>query len=297
MKKVLWMLLSIVLIALMYYFFIKPHEFEVNLKANTVPGDLIETIRIWNRSLDNAKVIEVDSFSRLKQTIVREDRVYIYNWNFVALNDSVTKIKVEISEPSRTLLNRLLIPFTNQAIERDARDIGNEFYTVIKEHLRITKVKVLGEVELDSSFCACRFLETSQIEKANGMMKNYSLLASFINEYNLNVDGPPSVRILDWSHSQGQLKFDFCFTIIPTDSLPRVKEFTYKGFKKQRALKAEYRGNYITSDRAWYELIQYAKKNGYETTGMPIEYFHDNPTLGMNEFNWKADVYLPIIDN
>lgn len=280
----------------MYYFFIRPFEFEVNLKAKTLPGDIIETIRIWNRSLDSAKIVEVDSFSRLKQTIVREDRSYVYNWNFVAVNDSVTKVNVQITEPSRSLSNKLLIPFTDQSIERDASDIANEFYTVLKEHLRITKVKLTGEVELDSTFCVCRSLETSQIDKANGMMRDYSLLTSFIDNFKLQVKGPPIVRINEWNHSLGLLKFDFCFPIVPTDSLPSVKEITYKKFKKQKALKAEYRGNYITSDRAWYELIQWADRKGYKTTGMPIEYFHNNPNLGMNEINWIADVYLPIQD-
>jgi len=279
----------------MYYFFGRSHEFEVSLKANTLPGDLIETLRIWDRSLDGAKIIEVDSFSRLKQTIVRGNRNYVYNWYFIALNDSVTKVNVEISEPGRRLANKLLIPFTDQPIEEDANDIGNEFYAVLREHLTITRDKVKGEIKLDSSFCVCRSMETSQIEKANGMMKDYSLLTSFIDNFKLKINGPPIVRVREWSHSLNQLKFDFCFPILATDSLPVVREITYKSFKAENVLMAEYRGNYITSDRAWYELIQYAERNGYKITGMPIEYFHNNPDLGINEINWKVDVYLPIM--
>lgn len=297
MKKSLWMVLTIVLVAFIYYLFIRPHEFEVNLKANTLPGDLIETIRIWNRSLNGAKIIEVDSFSSVKQSIVRENREYIYNWHFTIINDSVTKVNAKITEPGRRFLNRLLIPFTEQPLEKDAGAIGNEFYNVINEHLKITKVKLQGEVELESSFCACKSVETTQVEKANGMMKDYTLLTSFIDNFKLKINGPPSVQVREWSHSLNKLKFDFCFPIDSTDSLPKVREITYKTFEKQSALKAEYRGNYITSDRAWYALIQYAEKNGYKTTGMPIEYFYDNPNLGMNELNWKADIYLPILDH
>ena len=290
------MLSSAVLIALVYYLFIRPFEFEVNLKAYTLPGDVIETIRIWNRSLDSAKILEVDSFSRLKQTMVWGKRKYIYDWHFVIINDSTTKVHIQISQPDRSLLNKLLIPFTSQAIERDANDVVSRFYDILKTHLEITNVKLMGEVELDSTFCICRSLETKQIEKANGMMRDYSLLTSFIIDFKLIAKGPPMVRIQQWNHNLGLLRFDFCFPVSLTDSLPLSKSITYKGFKRQKVLKAEYHGNYITSDRAWYELIHYAEKNGYKTNGLPVEYFYDNPNSGMNEEGWKADIYLPIED-
>lgn len=294
MKKILWVLLSIGLIAFMYYLLIKPYEFEVKFRANTLPGDLIATIRIWNRSLDNANVIEVDSFSRLTQTIVLEKRSYVYNWYFVSINDSTTKVSVQISEPDRRLLNKILVPFTVQPIERDAEVMVKEFYEILKMHLTITEVKLIGEVELDSAFCVCRLLETSQIEKANGMMRDYPLLTAFVDDFGLKPDGAPIVRVKEWNHSLGLLKFDFCFPLKSSDSLPVNESFTYKNFKKERVLKAEYYGNYITSDRAWYELIRYAERKGYKTNGWPIEYYYNNPNLGMNEREWKADVYLPI---
>jgi hypothetical protein len=284
------------LTAILYYLLIRPFEFEVNLKANTLPGDLIETIRIWNRSLDSAKVVEVDSFRRLEQRIVWKKRTYVYDWHFRMVNDSATQVNIQISEPGRGLINKVLIPFTNQAIERDANDIANQFYEILKVHLSITRVKIEGEAELDSSFCVCRPLQTTQIEKANGMMMDYSLLTAFIDDFKLKINGPPSVRVHEWDHSLGLLKFDFCFPIVETDSLPVSNAVIYKKFRGEKAIKAEYRGNYITSDRAWYALLAYAERNGYKSSGLPIEYFHDNPNLGMNEKNWKADVYLPVED-
>jgi hypothetical protein len=295
MKKFLWTLFAVVLMALLYYLLVRRFEFEVNFNANTVPGDVIETIRIWNRSLDNANITAVDSLSSLNQNIVWNERTYVYDWRFVAVNDSVTKVNVQISQPGRRLLNKLLVPFTDQDIERDANDIVLGLYDVLKVHLTITKVKINGEVELDSSFCVCRSLETPQTEKARGMMRDYPLLTSFVNDFELKGDGLPVIRVTEWDHDLGLLKFDFCFPIVPTDSLPLARSVTYKRFKKERALKAEYFGNYITSDRAWYELIQYAERNGYKINGLPIEYFHDNPNLGLNETEWKAEVYLPIV--
>jgi hypothetical protein len=294
MKRILLALSITVFCFLLYYLFIRPFEFEVNFKAKTLPGDLIETIRIWNRTLKSDEIIEVQSLIRLKQSIIRENRRYIYNWRFNVVHDSLTNVSIQISEPDKSIINKLLIPFTEQPIETDARDIANTFYKILKEHLDITSVKTTGETQLDSAFCVCRSLETNQIDKANGMMRDYGILTSFIDSHNLKTDGSPMVRVKEWDHEQGKLKFDFCFPIHRAELLPSSDSITYSSFKKLAVLKAEYRGNYITSDRAWYSLLRYAETNGYKVKTTPIEYFHNNPNLGMNEANWKADIYLPI---
>jgi hypothetical protein len=185
MRKILWILISVVIAAAAYYFLIRDFEFEASFKAKTLPGDLIETTRFWNRSLDRGEIIEVDSFSGLKQTIVWQNRSYVYDWHFTAVNDSLTEVRIQISEPENRFLNKLSIPFTDTPIEKDAAEIVRSFYDVLQEHLKITDVKLIGEVELDSSFCVCRSLETNQTEKANGMMNDYPLLTSFITTFNL----------------------------------------------------------------------------------------------------------------
>jgi len=46
--------------------------------------------------------------------------------------------------------------------------------------------------------------------------------------------------------------------------------------------------------RAWYALINYAKKNNIEIEKKPVEIFYNNPNFGGNELDWKAEIYLPI---
>lgn len=294
MKGVLWLVLSLASTAMVYYLFIRSFEFEVGMTAPTTPGDAIETIRIWNRSLPGSTVTRVDSFRTLDQHIVWKGRAYTYSWHFSLVADSLTRIGIEISEPGKRLLNKLLVPFANPPIEQDAAEIARQFYSVLKTHLSITQVKIVGEAELDSSFCMCRSVNTIQIEKAQGMMENYSLLTTFADKFKLKLEGPPSVKVREWSHSDGRLKFDFCFPIARTDTLPATNALVYYQFGKRRVLKAEYRGNYITSDRAWYALIQYAHRHGYKIDGLPIEHFYNNPNLGLSEATWRAEVFLPI---
>jgi len=59
-------------------------------------------------------------------------------------------------------------------------------------------------------------------------------------------------------------------------------------------LKAIYNGNYITSDRAWYALLDYAAKNGIAVTGLPIEIFNNNPNMGTNELEWETEIFMPL---
>ena len=294
MKKIYWGLSVVGLVWLCWYLFMRPYEYEVNFIAKTHPGDVIETIRLWDRSMANSEIHAVDSFSSVKQHITLANNNYIYNWHFRLVNDSTTRVTIKISEPSNSLINKLLIPISSQPIEEDAAEISKAFYSILKSHLEITKVRFDGEVYLDSKFCACTVKETNQTAKANGMMLDYDLIASFISNYNLTTDGPPMVRILNWDHNKGKLKFDFCFPIVETDSLPVVSEITYKLYPEVKAIKATYNGNYITSDRAWYYLTHYAAKQGYTINGLPIEYFYNNPNLGVNEKEWKAEIFLPV---
>lgn len=282
------------MLLLSWYLLIKPFEFEATFKTETLPGDIIQTIRLWNRTLDNSTILEVDSTYQLNQQLTWNGRTYQYNWHFTNSSDTVTKVNVEITEISNRLVNKILIPFLEQPIEKDAKDILKKFYNILQTHLKITKVKIAGEVELAPKFCACTLVDVDQIDKARGMMRDYPLLSELVSEHNLKSNGLPIVQILSWNHSMGKLKFNFCFPIERTDSLPDVKDIIYKEVKVQRALKAIYNGNYITSDRAWYSLINYANAKGYQLNGFPVEYFHDNPNLGVNESEWKAEVFLPV---
>ncbi len=294
MKKVFLLLVAIGVSGLGYYFFIKPSEFRVNFVARTLPGNLIETIRIWNTSLDDATISKVDSFSGLSQRIIHKGREYVYEWRFRQLADSVTKVSVNISEPQNRLRNKLLVPFSSQQIEEDANKIVRQYYEVLKSHLEITNVNIIGEANIDPRFCICSSAQTLQVDKAKGMMRDFLPLSTFVDEMGLTVDGPPMIRVQSWSHNDGSLEFDFCFPIKKAELLPDSRPFTYKNIPSQKALKAAYFGNYITSDRAWYELLNFAQNNNYKVAGLPVEVFHNNPNLGMNEKDWKADIYLPV---
>lgn len=294
MKKIVFLFLAGGVLGLIWYFGIKQGEFEVNFKAKTLPGDVIQVVKIWNRSLEDGTIMEVDSMDYLRQKIVLDDREYLYEWRFNLENDSTTRVNIRISQMGHELRNKLWIPFTELPIEKDGSDLAHTFYDVLKTHLEITRVRIAGLAEIKEAFCVCKTLETDQLDKANGMMDTYDFLVSFIEITRLEVQGYPFVDVLEWNHDQSKLKYDFCFPVAKRDNLPMNEQLHYKTRKAQKAVKAVYNGNYITSDRAWYALLHYAKKNGLAVATKPIEFFHSNPHYDSNEKEWVAEIFLPI---
>ncbi len=266
----------------------------MRFKANTVPGDIIQTLAIWDRALLNTEILKIDSTERVFQRIQIDDRQYDYTWRFDIVNDSLTRVEVVIEQAGNSFMNKLLVPFTKQDIEVDAEITLREFYEVVKEHLKITGVTIDGITDFDEKFCACYHLTTRQIEKAEGMMKTYPPLSSFIADNNFQLNGKPIIEVENWDHNKGVLSYNFCFPIITSDSLPQDEEIFYKTIAGTKALKAIYNGNYITSDRAWYNLKRYANQENIELQGFPIEVFYNNPNMGIDEEKWKAEVYWPI---
>lgn len=293
-KRVIFLLLAgITFASVAFYFFILPYEFKVRLAVRTLPGDVIQTIRLWSRARPGLVVQKVEDFDRLVQEVSIDDRTYTFEWEFEMENDSTTAIEILISEHGQEFTNKLFVPFKDLPIEQHGAVLAKDFLALVKEHLAITRVNIIGPAVFDSALCICRTISVSQIDKANGMMKNFLPMTSFITTQNLKSTGRPVLRVQRWNHDNAELDFQFCFPVENISvQLPGGME--YVKLPSFRALKAEYFGNYITSDRAWYELKQYAAENGYEVVDKPVEVFNDNPSLGIDELKWKAEVYLPI---
>ena len=129
------------------------------------------------------------------------------------------------------------------------------------------------------------------------MMESYPFLNSVIANNGIEINGIPFIETTDWNMQNDSIVFDFCYPIIKKDTLPTIKDIVYKEFIGMKSLKAVYNGNYMTSDRAWYTLLDYAEKNGIEVDKKPIEFFFNNPNMGGDALRWKAEVYMPLSDS
>ena len=294
MKNIKYLIAFVLLGGLLWYLFIKPYDYLVTFKSKTFPGAINQTIKTWSLSLDNSTIIDQSDINNLKQRITFNDTTYLYKWKIIAVNDSTSKVKVYIKDEHHSLKNRILFPFSNTDFEKRTKNTLVDFNNKLNEHIKSFKVTIKGESEIKSTYCAYIPIKSKQLNKAKGMMQNYNLLSSFIFENNISLNGKPIVEITYWNMVNDSIHYNFCYPIIKNDSLPVNKIIKYKNIENIKALKAIYNGNYISSDRAWYALMDYANSNNIKIDKKPLEIFYNNPNMGGNSIKWKAEVFLPI---
>lgn len=294
MKKLLLLIGIIFLGALSWYLLIKPYDYLVTIKANTHPGTLNQSIKTWAGSFIGSKEVNQKNLMHLSQVMQFNDSIHLYEWNIHASTDSTTEVKVYVSDKNNSLSNRIAIPFSDTNFEKRTRKTLFDFNQKLSDHLNQFKIQIIGEEELEATYCAYTTVKGTQIEKAKGMMHDFPLLNTLLAENKVQLNGRPFLEITHWSMDKDSIEFDFCYPIIRSDTLPQHPELKYKQFFAKKAIKAIYNGNYITSDRAWYALLKYAEKNKLEITGLPIEVFHNNPNMGGNDLEWKAEIFMPL---
>ncbi len=295
MRKKLGLFLGVALLGtLIWYLFLKPHDYVVRFKVKALAGTINQTVKSWCNQLDNAQFVGQNDLSDLKYRIQFSDSVYIYHWKIESLNDSVSKVKVYVTDTDHSLANRLALPFRDTDFEKRTKKTAEDFLKKLQSHLENFRVTVTGKDKTPSKYCACVALKGTQREKAIGMMEYYSFLSGFMAEKDIDLDGSPMVEVVDWNMQNDSIFYNFCFPVIKSDSLPQKGEIFYKQIERKPAIRAVYNGNYITSDRAWYDLIDYAVKHHIHIDRKPLEVFHSNPNIGGNELEWEAEIYLPI---
>ncbi|MEX0274803.1 MAG: AraC family transcriptional regulator [Flavobacteriaceae bacterium] len=288
-------LLGIVVPALIWYLFIKPYDYLVTFKAKALPGTIAQTIKLWGQHERISTFGESTLDNELLQTLTFNDSLFEFRWKIIPVHDSLSKVKVYATDGNHSLRNKMRIPFSDTDFEKRTRKELLDFNKKLKEHLNKFRVTFMGEENIEKVFCACTELKTSQYGKAAGMMRDYPFLSNFLVNNGLTLNGSPRLEVIKWHRAKDSIEVDFCFPIVKSDTLPQHPLLKYRVLGGKKALKAIYNGNYITSDRAWYTLLHQAKKQGVDVKETPVEVFHNNPNTGGGELSWKAEIYMPLM--
>ena len=275
---------------------LKPYDYLVSFKAKTFPGAINQSIKLWNVSLKGAHIEKTDNLLELKQIVPYNDSTFQYHYKIVPINDSTSQVKVYVTDLDHSFNNRITYPFFDTDFEKRVKNSLVGFSDNLNEHISRFKVKIEGESEIRESYCAYVSIECDQVEKALGMMQNYSNLTKDLLAEQIELDGRPFISVTNWDTKNDRIQYDFCYPVKNVDSSYTHANISFKKIKRKKALKAIYNGNYITSDRAWYALLDYANKNNIEVENKPFEVFQNNPNMGGNELEWTTEVYMPIIE-
>lgn len=293
LKKIL-IITGILAVALIFwYFVIKPYDYLVTFPAKTSPGTIHTGIREWG-NVQGGLETESIGFKQVTQQLKAGDSTLTFAWEMIPRNDSVTRVKVRITDPGHSLQNKIAVLFGQSTIENIAVNRISDFKKGLEEHLETFKVKIEGISEIPETFCACTSIQTKQPEKAQGMKRHYFTVSDLLTTNGIRLKGVPFVEVTDWDMKNQVIHFNFCFPVDKKDSLPESREVFYRTIPVQKAIKATFNGKYNTSDRAWFALVSYADRNNLNISAKPLEIFYNNPNLGGDPLKWKTEVFMPI---
>ena len=280
-----------------WYFYVKPQDYRVTFISNTFPGVINQSLKSWHKTIPFSESLEQESIYELKQQLKFNDSLHSYIWRIKPINDSVSKVIVDITDSKNSFLNRVSIIFGSNSIEKRSKKNVLDFASKLNEHIKEFKVHSFEEVDLFSTYYAYVKIKGTQFDKAKGMMNALPFLSNFIIQNGIQLNGNPFIEVVEWDIQTDSLFYNFCLPIIRSETLPLHPEIKYKRLFPKKAIKVQYNGNYITSDRAWYALLDYAKRKRIPVDRTPIEFFYNNPNMGGDDLNWRVEVFLPIKAN
>lgn len=294
MKKRIAYLIGVLALVAFAYLFLKPQDYRVSFTTNTFAGPINQSIKLWHKDHKKGVELSQQSLYELTQTLKFNDSVHTYHWKITPKNDSVSRVDVDILDKKNRVGNRLAVLTGNTPLIRRSKGELLDFAKKLNDHIQSFRVHSFEEVEMPTTYYAYMTIQGSLRGKARGMMQNLPYLSAFLLENKVDLNGSPFIEVLHWNQAKDSITYNFCYPVLRSERLPNHSEIKFKRFFDKKALKVEYNGNYINSDRAWYALLDYAKANNIDVDPTPIEYFYNNPNMGGNELNWKAEIFLPI---
>ncbi|TDE54784.1 hypothetical protein [Flavobacterium sp. GT3P67] len=297
-KKIIIGFSAFLALLLVWYLFIKETDYCISFKVKTATGTVFQGIQEWTaaqllKDKEHYVILEKRNFDFIKQEMKKGNVQMEYTWSIKSTNDSVTTVSVGIRDLNRSLYNKLTVPFFNTEFKQEQIRKITDFKQGLSDHLKNFKVKIDGKGSSEETFVAYINLKSVLQEKAQHMIANDASITGFLLKNKIEIIGKPYVEITKWDLDKETIDFNYCF---PIDKNTKVIENEVVKFKKLSAikgLKATYYGNFRTSDRAWFALLDYAKKKDYKLENKPLEHFLSNPFNGGEELQWETKIIIP----
>ena len=297
-KKIIIACSAFLSLFLIWYLFIKKTDYSISFKVNAATGTVFQGIQEWSNAQglkDSEKyvILEKRNFDFIKQEMTKKEVQMHYTWDITSINDSVTKVNVGIKDLNHSWYNKLTAPFFNTEFKEEQIKKITDFKKGLSEHLKNFKVRIDGEGVSEETFVAYINLQSVLQEKARYMIANDALITGFLFENQIKIIGRPYLEIVKWDLDKETIDFNYCFPVEkPTNNIVNdvVK---FKTLPVVKGLKATYYGNFRTSDRAWFALFDYAKKNNLKLENKVLEHFLSNPFNGGEELQWETKIIIP----
>lgn len=306
MKKILVVILLTAGGVLLWYLFIKQYDYQFHTTAKYNPGAVyseLSEIRNFSSpfSGDDLELITREPFRTITHKLDNDSGSPIeLHWNLAQENDSVTALTVSVTSHGERLRNRwdIVNPFQKSIFIDSIKNNLQAFKQRLDNQQQAYEIRVQKELtESPDLSCICSSSQDIPVSrKALEMVRTIDYLEDYLLFNDLQLSAYPFLKVTKWDKKKDHIDFDFCFPVPFSNELVGTSQIKVKKYEAVPSIKTEFRGNYRISHIAWYELLFYADKEDFATTGLPLEVFYNNPKNEDNPANWKADIYLPVIN-
>jgi effector-binding domain-containing protein len=285
-------------IFMLWYLFIKESDYCISFKVKAATGTIFQGVNDWSETRlasdsENYVILEKKNFSFIKQEMKKDKMAMEYTWDINSVNDSVTSVSVGIKELNSSIYNRLTAPFFSTNFKKTQIQKITDFRNGLNKHTENFKIKIDGEGASEEVFVAYLNLQSVLQEKAQTMIRNDAVITGFLQQNNIKIVGKPYVEIQNWNLDKETLDFNYCFPVDKNTKLIENDVVKFKTIPASKGLQATYFGNFRTSDRAWFAILDYAKSHNLKLTNKPLEHFLANPFNGGDELTWETKVIIP----
>jgi effector-binding domain-containing protein len=297
-KKIVLVLVVMFSVFSIWYLFLKESDYCITFKEKTASGTLFQGIQEWTaaQQMSNNEVysiLEKKNFDYIKQEMKSGNIQMEYTWEMKSINDSVTEVIVGIKDLNNSFYNRITDPFYDTDFKKEQISKITDFKKGLEKHLENFKVKIDGEGQSEETFVAYINLRSVLQGKAQTMIANDAIITGYLQNNKIKITGKPYVQIENWDLDNEMLVYNYCFPIAKNTKYIEDPMVKFKTIPVQKGIKVTYYGNFRTSDRAWFAVLDYAKKHDIKLQYTPLEHFLDNPFNGGNELEWKTEIIIP----
>lgn len=283
---------------IIWYLAFKESDYTITFKVKAATGTVFQGIGEWTdnqqkNNTGNYVVLEKSNYNHILHKFLFKQELMTYKWEINSINDSMTQVKVSIKDSNHSLYNRLTAPFVNTDFKLTQINKIKNFKEGLENHIKNFKVKIDGKGKSKEDFVAYITLKSVMQEKAQSMIRDDNVITGYLQQNAIAITGKPYVEILKWNQKTEQIEFNYCFPITKNAQYiehPRVK---FKSIPVHNGIMATYYGNFRTSDRAWFAILDYAKRNKIELDTKPLEHFLANPFNGGEELSWETKIIIP----
>jgi len=300
-KKIIFGLFLLFSLLFIWYVFIKESDYCITFKEKTASGTIFQGIQEWTAAQQVSKnevyyILEKKNFDYIKQEMKSGKTQMEYTWEMKSINDSITEVIVGIKDLNNSFYNRFTAPFFNTNFKKEQISKITDLKNGLEKHLEKFKVKIDGEGQSEEIFVAYINLKSVLQEKAQAMIGSDGIISGYLQANQIKITGKPYVEIENWDLDKETLVYNYCFPIEKNSKIIADANVKFKTIPAHKGLKATYFGNFRTSDRAWFALLDYAKTHHIKLENKPLEHFLANPFNGGNELEWKTEIIIPFAE-